>query len=81
MEKTEIKIDKTILHRTTDCLFDFNCLSGGKTCICDVVASNEEDIVEIKSKPSIPCKYCVSLESASYCTCPTRVEIYNRYEI
>ena len=81
MGKTEIKIDKAILHRTTDCLFDFNCLSVGQTCICDVVASNEEDIVEIKSKPSIPCKYCVSLESASYYTCPTRVEIYIRYEI
>ena len=81
MDKREIKIDKAILHRTTDCLFDFNCLSGGQTCICDVVASNEKDIVEIKAKPSIPCKYCVSLESASYCTCPTRVAIYNRYRI
>jgi len=81
MDKTEIKIDKAVLHNTTNCIFDFNCLSGGKTCLCDVVVSNEEDIVEIKSKPSIPCKYCISLDSASYCTCPTRVEIYNRYRI
>jgi hypothetical protein len=79
MDKTEIKIDKAVLHNTTNCLYDFKCLSGEKIFLCDVVASNGEDIVEIKSKPSRSCRYCISLDSASYCTCPTRVEIFNRY--
>jgi hypothetical protein len=81
MEKMEIKIDRGILHCTTKCTFNFGCITGEKTCLCDVVVSNEEDIVEIKSKPSMACKYCISLTSAHYCHCPTRVEIYNRYKI
>ena len=81
MNKTDIKIDKAVLHKTTNCLFDFTCLSGGKTCLCDVVDSNEEDIVEIKPNFEISCKYRIKLDSASYCTCPTRNEIYNTYRI
>ncbi len=81
MNKTDIKIDKDVLHQTTNCIYNFTCLLGDKTCLCDVVGSNEEDIVELKAKPSISCKYCISLESSTYCHCPTRVEIYNRYKI
>ena len=81
MGKTDLKVDKAVLHKTTDCIYNFTCLTGDETCRCNVVASNDEDIVEIKTKPSIPCKYCVSLESASYCTCPTRVEVYHRYNM
>jgi len=81
MEKTDFKIDKAVLHKTTDCIYNFTCLTGDKTCLCDVVDSNGEDIVELKTKPSISCQYCVSLESTSYCTCPTRVELYHRYNM
>jgi hypothetical protein len=81
MDKTVIRVDKAVLDRTTDCIYDFSCLSGDKMCLCDVVASNEEDIIEIKSKPSRSCKYAIPLDSASYCHCPTRVEIYNRCKI
>ena len=81
MSKTDIKIDKAVLHKTTNCIYNFTCLVGDKTCLCDVVVSNEEDIVELKAKTSISCKYCIALESSTYCHCPTRVEIYNRYKI
>ena len=81
MKHADMKVDKVTLHNTTDCLYNFSCLSGDKSCLCDVVASNNEDIVEIKSKPSIACRYCISLDSASYCTCPTRNAIYNRYKM
>jgi hypothetical protein len=74
------KADKAVLHITTHCLNDFSCLSGDKTTMCDVRASIAEDIVEIKTKPKIECKYCISLESACYCHCPTRVEIYKQYK-
>jgi len=80
MDKTDILLDKAVLHKTTHCINDFSCLSGDKTCLCDVLASNGEDIIEITSQPARSCKYCISLESASYCHCPTRVEIYNRYK-
>ena len=81
MDKTDIKIDDAILEKTTKCNYAFSCLSGDKSCLCDVVDSNEEDIVEIKSTPILFCGYCRSLEHAVYCFCPTRAEIYNRYRI
>jgi len=81
MDKANIRLDKAVLQKTTHCINDFSCLFGDKTCLCDVVTSNEEDIIEIKAQPSRSCKYCISLDSASYCHCPTRVEIYNRYKM
>jgi len=81
MKKTDIKIDKAVLHNTTHCINDFSCLSGDKTTFCDVIASSEEDIVEIKSKHSRSCKYCISLDGASFCHCPTRVALYKHYKI
>jgi hypothetical protein len=81
MDKLDIKIDKAVLHNTTNCKFDFSCLSGDKACLCDVIASNEDDIVEVKPNLEIACKYRIKLDSANYCHCPTRTEIYNRYGI
>jgi hypothetical protein len=80
MKKVDIEIDKAVLNNTTNCLNKFSCRVGDKTNLCDVITSNQKDIVEIKFKPSRSCKYCISLDSASYCHCPTRVEIYNRYK-
>ena len=79
MDKMDIKLDEEVIQMTTNCGLDLLCLSGDKTCLCDVVISNEVDMVKIKSKPAISCRYCISLDSASYCHCPTRVEIYKHY--
>ena len=79
MDKMNIKIDEEIIQMTTNCGLDLRCLSGDKTCLCDVVISNEDDIVKIKSKPAISCMYCIFLDSASYFHCPTRVAIYKHY--
>ena len=49
MKKGDFKIDKTVLHKTTDCIYNFTCLAGEKTCQCDVLDSNDENIVEIKA--------------------------------
>jgi hypothetical protein len=73
------QVDKAVRHLTVHCLKDFSCFSGDESCLCDLEALKEEDIVEIKSKPKIACKYCISLEGDNYCTCPTRVEIFKRY--
>ena len=81
IQGTDVRIDKTVLDATTRCINDFSCLSEDKTFLCDVVASNGEDIVEIKSQSKRPCRYCISLDSACYCHCPTRVAIYNRYKM
>jgi hypothetical protein len=81
MDERDIRIDDVIIKKTTKCKHDFSCLSGDKRRLCDVVASNGDDIVEIKAQPFRSCSYCMCLDSASYCHCPTRNEIYNRYRI
>ena len=81
MSKADIKIDEVVLEKTNRCKYAFSCLSGDKSCLCDVVASNGEDIAEVKSKPVLFCGYCTSIEHAFFCCCPTRVEIYNRYNM
>ena len=81
MDKADIKIDEAILEKTTRCNYAFSCLSGDKSCLCDVIDSNGEGIVAITSRPVLFCGYCRSLEHAFYCFCPTRSEIYHRYKM
>jgi hypothetical protein len=81
MKKTDREVDKAVFYITTHCLDDFSCLSGDKTCLCDVVNSNEKDIVALKSKPTIKCKYFISLKSSAYCHCLTRAKIYHSYKM
>ena len=81
VKEITIKIDDGVLQKTTKCKHDFSCLSENKKCLCDVVDSIGEDIVEIKEKPTNPCNYLISLKNSHYCHCPTRNEIYNRYRI
>ena len=81
MNKTKIKIDKAVLHRTTNCKHDFRCLSGKKKRLCKVTGSVGFDIKIIKPKAEIDCKYRLTYGNGSLCVCPTRNDLYNRYKI
>ena len=76
-----IKVDDEIIQRTTHCEHDFRCLFGPKRCLCEAKESVGNDMVEIKPRLVIDCKYHVSLGDTHFCNCPTRVEIYNNYNI
>jgi hypothetical protein len=81
MDKTGIKIDEEIIKRTTNCELNFSCLSGDKTCMCKVKYFIGFDLLEINPKIVNDCRYHLSFGNTNFCTCPTRNEIYNRYNI
>ena len=81
MKKTGFRIDEEIIQSTTNCEFNFSCLSVDKPCICEVVCSIGCGLLEINPKICNDCKYRMSFGYTYFCHCPTRVEIYNRYTI
>ena len=80
MDKIATKIPEEILQRTTNCEFDFNCLYGDKKCLCEVETSIGNDMLEVKAKTDSNCGYCLPFGDTYYCLCPTRNEIYKRYD-
>ena len=81
MAKTDMKIDKEIIQRTTNCELNFCCLSGDKTRICKVKNSIGFGLLEINPTIVNHCKCRVSFGNTYFCNCPTRNEIFNRYNI
>ncbi len=76
-------IDENILKETTQCEYDFSCLTGGKGCFCEVEDYVEDKVlfVEFKVLPGRKCHYMFPFGSSFMCTCPTRKEIYRKYSI
>ena len=81
MDKTNKKISEDILQRTINCARDFSCLAVGKTPICKAKRSMGVSLLEITLKNFVDCSYRVSFGYTYFCTCPTRNEIYNRYNV
>ncbi len=81
MATAEIKIDKGILKKTTRCNFDFSCLTGDKTCLCEVIDQKGFSSIKVRPNPDLPCSYNLPFNKSHYCICPTRREIYQKYKI
>jgi hypothetical protein len=81
MNDVNCKIAETTLKRTLSCKKDFCCLTGSREYLCEVVSSVGSSMVQIKAVSQRSCKYYVPFGSASYCVCPTRNELFNRYKI
>jgi hypothetical protein len=78
---TDIKIANSVKNKTTKCERDFKCLSDDTSCMCEVIDGEKFDRVEIKSKLNPPCVYRLSFGTLQYCLCPTRNEIYKKYQL
>lgn len=80
----EFEISEKILKETTKCEKDFPCLSSGGKGLCKVEDSIGGEVCFIESKDNSnwgDCSYQASFGYSYMCTCPTRKEIYNKYEI
>jgi hypothetical protein len=75
------RVDGETLRRTKKCPYEFRCL---------VVCSGEPCTVDGRLKPEglaledcryEDCPYFTALEDQAACTCPTRVELYERYQV
>lgn len=74
-----LEIDDAIVAKTTKCNANFKCLSGDSSCMCDVINSESFSLVKINPKAEISCNYLFPFNKSSFCRCPTRNEIYKRY--
>jgi len=76
MDKTNIEIDVEIIQRTTNCKFNFCCLSGDKTRICKAKRSIGYDLLEINSEIVNDYRCSVFFGNTYFCNCPTRNEMH-----
>ena len=77
----DIKIDEDTLEKTKYCKKGFSCLSGENECLCEVKYSAGYNTIYINPNSNRDCTYCIRFGSSFICFCPTRNEIYNRYQI
>lgn len=77
-----LKLDADILNQADHCRRNFSCLTGDKTCLCEVERLIDNNLLFIKPAVTNICNYKVSFGySAYYCNCPARLEIYKLYNI
>ncbi len=80
-----IMIPKDIVKKTTKCKIKFSCLSSDSHELCKVGKINGPDHLFIISPKKQLCPYkTYQIQfGMSYfiCSCPTRVELYNRHGI
>jgi len=70
-------------EQTTKCPYDFICLDNETWDTCTIKRDIQGAFLEIKTKSNkIGCPYrCPFGYSYFFCACPTRCEIYRRYDI
>ena len=77
----KLEIDKAVLKKTTRCKYDFSCLSGDHSCMCEVIELKGISSIKIRPNPYTPCSYDLPFHQSHYCVCPTRREIFVKYKI
>jgi hypothetical protein len=78
------EIDTHVLNMTTDCSDYFSCLSGEDTCLCEVekIIGSNGGLLYIKHNSNIKsCKYELFYGDSFICNCPTRREMYRKYNV
>ena len=79
MEK--YKISEDVLKKTTKCANGFKCLENGSSTICKWESYLSPDVLFIKPKDGFNCAYLMSFGYSFICNCPTRIELYKRYQV
>ncbi len=76
------KIDKPILDATTHCEYNFECLENkNHFCLQSKINHCVNDAVHF-TDCSISCpNYKINFGKSTICFCPTRKEIYNKYNL
>ncbi len=76
------EISEKIQKCAVDCTKELNCLVDDKHKICSVAKCIEGRTHYIKCLDNTECHYRDSIDGLYYkCSCPVRMEIYNKYQI
>ncbi len=76
----ERQISDEVRKKTKQCTHEFGCLTGEKT-VCSVDQFIEDDGVFIQRPQDVFCPYLMHFGNSHICQCPTRREMYERYQI
>ncbi len=76
-----LQMKSVVSKAITRCDKDFSCLSENVECTCWVTYASRYRFVEVKPRSNDPCSYLFHYGNGTYCLCPTRNELYNRYKI
>ena len=79
--KINKKINKKIIESTTKCTKNFKCLESDSSPYCNVERIVSDDITIVKCLTHFDCTYKVAFADAFVCTCPARIEIFNKYNL
>jgi hypothetical protein len=74
-----VYIDSEIIERATKCDKKFACLTSSKHECCEICISLNDEICVLRCAALNTCNYRLNGFS-DVCTCPVRVEIYNKYK-
>ncbi len=74
------RVDGTTLCRTTKCPREFVCLESHVRCPCVALGLCEGGLLLEKANCS-GCPYVEERDGRDVCTCPTRAELHERYQV
>ena len=67
----------------TPCPIDFVCLHGKGDCLCPVQLCVDAKVcfIELVDKPACKHAFAVAFGFGHICTCPSRLELHNKYAL
>ncbi len=78
--QVKLEVKEETLKLTDKCRNNFACLSGGKSCLCEIEDSFDGRVLFVKVGNKV-CDYKMSFGYSYVCNCPTRKELYSRYKV
>lgn len=74
-----MEIDEKIIKKATRCEKQFACLNNKQHVCCEIFMLINNEICVIREAERYVCKYKENGFS-EICSCPVRIEIYNKYK-
>ena len=75
------EVSKRVYNDTQKCRKNFRCLKPNQNVCCKVEHCVNNVVYFVKCSDTTFCSYKVNFGDSSFCTCPVRKEIYNKYRV
>jgi len=77
----KIFVSEETKKATTLCEKEFSCLDNNRDDLCKILSCYNDDVHFILCSDKEPCSYNHKICERVHCECPTRKEIYSKYNI
>lgn len=75
------EVDKRVFNKTLQCKKNFNCVKTSNHECCKVEHCVNNQVHFVKCPDAVICNYKMNFGGSSFCSCPVRKEIYNKYRV